>query len=254
MSGEIDQFLLITRLLHAGTSESMYEVQGETSFVRQVDPTLLSFRFGDGLLGSTRLIRRVVRLNREDDLRIRGLRQRITEAEKARPGMIVTSFGMALHKFQASHHSHTWWERIADLATAFEAALSGSDPSDVVLRLKTHSAALLATERDPASAIFNDVGLLYRLRSRLVHGGELRETQLKKIVLSISTVPDDAPFGVAVDHAVDRFADLVRRSLLARICLAADEEGEPSTWPLGTDGGVDENLADDATRRVWRSK
>src|SRR5207247_2487607 len=43
--------------------------------------------------------------------------------------------------------------------------------------------------------------------------------------------------------------DLVRRSLLARICLAS---GETSLWPLDTDTGVDAAMADDAVRSEWQ--
>jgi hypothetical protein len=164
--------------------------------------------------------------------------------------MVVTSFGMAIQRFQMSYHSYSWYDQIVDLATAFEASLSGKDKSDVMLRLRTRSAALLATEREPAAVIFDDVGLFYNLRSTLVHGGELKERDLSKTVRAISTVPSDAPFGLALGHAVDRLRDLVRRSLLARICLAGSEK---PIWHLGQDDGVDSKLSDDSTRNEWRS-
>jgi hypothetical protein len=46
--------------------------------------------------------------------------------------------------------------------------------------------------------------------------------------------------------------DLVRRSVLARICLAAD--GDDSLWSLPVDPSVDAALADDQTRVLWRSR
>lgn len=171
-------------------------------------------------------------------------------ADHERPGMAQTSFAMAVHKLQLSYHAHNWHEQIVDLATALEAALSGRHATDVVLRLRNRAAALLATERDPASAIFRDVGRLYSLRSTLVHGGEIKEKKLRKMVRRISTVPPDAPFGIALGHAVDRLRDLVRRALLARICLAT---GDAPFWPLGEDDGVDAALTDDDMRRTWRT-
>ena len=54
--------------------------------------------------------------------------------------------------------------------------------------------------------------------------------------------------GEAVAHAVDRLRDLVRRALLARICLAAED---PPLWRLGEDHGVDAQLADVSTRDKW---
>lgn len=91
-------------------------------------------------------------------------------------------------------------------------------------RLRFRVAALLATDDDPALALFRDVGLLYGLRSRLVHGGQIQEKDLRKDLGRISTVPAenfDYRFGVALGHAVDRMRDLVRRAILARLCLAA---------------------------------
>jgi hypothetical protein len=164
----------------------------------------------------------------------------------------MTSFGIALQKFQLSYHAHAWYEQLVDLATALEAALSGKDTTDVLLRLRNRAAALLATDRDPAHAVFADVGTLYSLRSSLVHGGELSEKQLRKLITRVSTVPRNAPLGTATGYAVDRMRDLVRRSVLARICLAAD--GDDSLWPLAEDPGVDAALADDDTRALWRRR
>ena len=158
---------------------------------------------------------------------------------------------MAKHKFQMSYHAHAWFEQLVDLSTAFEAALSGTDRTDVLLRLRTRASALLATDKDPAGAIFKDIGLLYELRSRLIHGTGLSERSLAKTAKSITAVPDDSMPGEAVAHAIDRLRDLVRRALLARICLAADD---PPLWRLGEDHGVDAQLADASTRDKWCAK
>lgn len=253
LEGRIERFLLLTRLLYAGTGSSIYEVQGETALVRRFSPTLVRFRGDSTVLSTTRMIRRTVRLRPADDERIEGLWNQLTIAEKERPGFVLTSFGMAVHKFQLSYHAHDWWEQVVDLATALEAALSGKDKTDVLLRIKTRASALLACDRDPASAIFRDVDLLYDLRSKLVHGGEISERELAKKIRGISTVPQNVGFGIARGHLVDRLRDLVRRSLLARVCLAADSENDP-TWPLGEDSGIDLKLADDEIRRIWRDR
>jgi hypothetical protein len=83
---------------------------------------------------------------------------------------------------------------------------------------------LLATDADPARAIFDDVNHLYRLRSKLVHGGQITQKELRKRIGLISTVPAESiehRFSVALGYAVDRMRDLVRRAILARLCLAA---------------------------------
>ena len=68
--------------------------------------------------------------------------------------------------------------------------------------------------------------------------------------MGISTVPDDAMFGVALAFAVDRMRDLVRRSFLARLCLAS---GTTPLWPFAQSTPIDAALADDTTRAHWRT-
>lgn len=66
--------------------------------------------------------------------------------------------------------------RLVDLATALEAALLGAEreTEGLTLRLRSRTSALLATDDDPARGLFDDVGLLYGLRSKLVHGGQIK--------------------------------------------------------------------------------
>jgi hypothetical protein len=115
-------------------------------------------------------------------------------------------------------------------------------------------AALLATADDPAKALFEDVGQLYGLRSKLVHGGQIKQAELRKKIARISTVPADAAdhrFGVALGYAVDRMRDLVRRAILARLCLAADPD---PLWPFDGHTALDATLADDTLRAGWRAR
>lgn len=250
LSGRIESFLFVARLLHAGTGNSLYEVQGETSLVRRFDPTLVRFRGSSASLLGPSMLRRTARLEPLDIGRFASLAKAIEAVEGEPQHMLLSSFSMSRHRFQMSYHAHAWYEQIVDLATALEAALSGIDKTDVVLRLKTRAAALLATGNDPAGAVFRDIGLLYGLRSSLVHGKPLKEKDLVKDAEKISTVPEGSPPGLAVAHIVDRLRDLVRRALLARICLATCE---PPLWNLGEDKGVDAELADTSTRAKWRS-
>ena len=66
------------------------------------------------------------------------------------------------------------------------------------------------------------------------------------------TAPEGSD-GIVMAQGVERLRDLVRRALLARICLAA---GEPPMWPLNAqdrdDSAVDVAMADDAERVRWR--
>ena len=250
LSDRIDLFMLATRLLGAGSCDSLSEVQGETTLVRRSAPTLKRFRGASSPFSLTSALRRTTRLEPLDTSRFRGLAESIAAAEQETQGMFVTSFRMATYKFQISYHAHSWDEQLVDLVTAFEAALSGTGTTDVLLRLKTRAAALLNTKHDPARAIFHDVGILYWLRSTLIHGGALAEKRLINRVKSITTVPDDEAGVLAIAYAVDRLRDLVRRALLARIALAACE---PPLWKLEQDDGVDAQLADASTRAHWWS-
>lgn len=250
LSQRIERFLLLVRLLKPGTSESMLEVQGETSPVREFKPIVARFRgAGPGFVSPTQLAARVITLGSEDIERVDGLGRLLADAQQLRPEMAFTSFGIAVQKFLASFHSHVWSEQIVDLATAFEAVLSGKANVDVTLRLKTRAATLLSTDLDPADKIFKDVGLIYELRSSLVHGGAMKKSALLNLVRKISTVPGDLRGGEAIAHAVERLRDLVRRSLLARVCLAT---GDTPLWPLGMDDGVDAAMVDDSRRGEWR--
>jgi hypothetical protein len=250
LSNRIERFLLLVRLLKPGTSESMFEVQGGTHSVREFSPTLVQFRgVGPSLMSPTQLATRVITLDQKDSPRVDGLERLLASAQREQPGMLFTSFAIAMHKFLLSFHAHAWHEQIVDLATAFEATMSGTAKDDVTLRLRMRAATLLATERDPTGKIFADVGLIYGIRSMLVHGGAIKTKDLLKIVRKVSTVPGDARDGEATAHLVERLRDLVRRSLLARICLAA---GSAPLWTLDNDAGVDTVMVDDTLRTTWR--
>lgn len=195
----------------------------------------------------------VGRLSGADERALSALGDLLDAVEVKREGMVATSFDVALGKFNRSHVPENAFEHLVDLATALEAILSGgeSDNEALTLRLKTRAAALLSSSRDPAKAIFDDVGVLYGLRSRLVHGGQIKEAELRKIVRRVSTVPAEAAFGVALAHAVDRIRDLVRRSILVRICLAYEPD---PPWPFSNTAPVDALLVEPDTRRLWQER
>lgn len=97
--------------------------------------------------------------------------------------------------------------------------------------------------------IFDDVKSLYNLRSRLVHGSRISEKDLRGMLGKISTVPTAAPLNTALMFAVDRISDLVRRAILARLCLAS---GADPLWRLEAREQVDAVFSDDDERARWR--
>jgi len=248
LSNKLERFLLLARLFSAGTVYSVFEVRGMTTLVSRLNPSMTEFR------GGRTLVRRTAWLNEQHGPAFEAIGELVEQADVKRDGMAATSFDVALRKFNASHHQGNPYEALVDLATALEAILAGGgrETEGVTLRLGTRAAALLAADGDPARAVFADVGLLYGLRSKLVHGGEIKERELRRKLGKISTMPEGAAkdtFGVAIGRAVDRMRDLVRRAILARLCLAADPD---PVWPFSGSTAVDAELSDDKTKAGWR--
>ena len=164
--------------------------------------------------------------------------------------MVFTSFSMAISRFAESYTTSDWDAQLLSLTTALEGAISGTDTTDVILRLKTRAAALLSEPDDPARVIFNDISKIYDLRSKLSHGGSYKVTTFQRLVHQVSTVADGAPLGLAIGQLIDRLRDIVRRAILARLCLSSVTE---PLWLLDADAGVDAALADDAAKSTWRA-
>lgn len=248
LSGRIDRFLLIGRLLYAGTYESAWQVVGASTLVSRLHPLYRPFE-KSGMPNI--LMQRVVEFSPEDAPAFAALGDFLDHAVVPRAKMVATSFDIALLNYIRSHREGDYYGRVIDLATALEAVLTGSDDETegVGLRLRSRAAALLWTECDPGRAIFNDVKNLYNLRSRLVHGARIAEKDLLRWLGAVSTVPEGAMYGVAFSFAVDRLRDLVRRAFLARLCLAA---GDAPLWPFETSAPVDAALSDETERASWR--
>ena len=249
LASRIDRFLLIARLLYAGTYQSAWQVTGASTLISRLRSPM--YRTFEKSSMPNLLMQRVIEFAPEHAPAITTLGDFIDLAVVKRDKMVATSFDIALGNYTRSHQQGNYYDRIINLATALEAILTGSDDETegVGLRLRTRAAALLWADTDPGRAIFNDVKNLYNLRSRLVHGARIAERDLLKWLKAVSTVPDDAGYGVAFSFAVDRLRDLVRRSFLARLCLASG--GDP-LWKFETSAPVDTALSDESERARWR--
>lgn len=217
LSTRLERFLLLARLLTAGTVQSVSEVSGMTTLIAPMNPQVHTFN--RGMLDT--LVRRTVRLTGDETLAFAALSEMIDSADIKRNGIVATSFDVALGKYNHSYSTSSPYEQLVDLATALEGILIGAENEGegLTLRLCTRTAALVAREDDPAITVFGDVKELYRLRSKLVHGGKITKQDLRKVFVRVSTVPDDDAehrFGVALAYAVDRMRDLVRRAILAQ--------------------------------------
>ncbi|ACU77744.1 hypothetical protein Caci_8931 [Catenulispora acidiphila DSM 44928] len=249
IEGDVDRFLLLARLLLAGTHQSCWEITGPASSVSKRYPA--HHVFGKGAMST--LMQRVVKLNTGHAPAFAALGGYLDAAKVKRAGKVTTTFDVALYRFNRAHEAHDDYEAIVDLATALEAVLisDGNETDAISLRLRGRAAALLVTEVDSGRAIFEDVGRLYKLRSKLVHGGSISEKDLRDITTGLSTAPSDMPPRVSLAFAVDRMRDLVRRAFLARLCLAAEPD---ALWPFGQEVPVDAMMADEHARDAWRQR
>ena len=248
LSREIDRFLLFVHLLYAATSQSHWLVYGTSKLISQMPPQYVLYKERS----ASALIRRTTVLSERDREPLDALGQIFADAGVKRAGMVTTSFDMAVHRYARTYDKDDVFDQIVDLATSLEAILTGNDQSTdaISLRLRSRASALLSTPDDSAESIFADIGLLYNLRSLLVHGGSIKEKDFKNIIMKISTVPGSDPFGIALARGVDRLRDLVRRSFLARIALG---DGDSPLWSLVADTAVDFALSSDDGRTRWRN-
>lgn len=240
---------MLTRLIYGATSQSHWQIAGATTSIARIDPQGKAFaKHGFG----PTFIQRVTTLDGSEGDAIEALNNLLHNTEVTRVGKLTTSLDMALDRFTRTYKNEDLFDCIVDLATALEAILLGGTKSndEIGLRLKTRAAALLTTDEDPGRRIFEDIGLLYGIRSKFVHGGSLKRAELEKSLKRLVPTNGTRTFAVTFALAVDRFRDIVRRAILARLALA---DGLSPLWPMGSDIPVDAMLADEETRQLWRS-
>ncbi len=162
---------------------------------------------------------------------------------------VIQPLDMAFLKYGGTFSAKRWGENVVDLTTALEASRSGTDKTDISLRVCTRAAALLATDDDNPSVIFGDLKILYDLRSNLVHGSAISRNTLDGWLTKLSIFREGDMPNMRIQRAVDRLRDLVRRAIVARLLLAAD-----GRWPLvGKLPPIDRIFADWEKSRQWRA-
>lgn len=250
LSNRLERFLLSVRLLTASTTQTNFQVCGTSRAIGPMRPVTSANH--SGAYGS--LVRRTAWLSLDDAPAIEAVSQMVRDAAVKRDGLVATSFDVALSNYNRSYKPADAFEQIVDLTTSLEALLADRNSTESLsLRLATRAALLLQTPQDSASALFHDVRRLYGLRSKLVHGAELSDKRLRTEVQGISTMPPDAArqrLGVALGLAVDRLRDIVRRTVLARLCLAS---GDEPLWRWGDDVAVEAEMLDPVVAERWRT-
>jgi hypothetical protein len=249
LTGRIERFLLLTRLIHGATTQSHWQITGATTPNSEAI-TVGSAFVQDGF--AFQFIQRTANVASGETQAFAALGNLLDSAQVARNKMFTTSFDMAMNRFTRTYSNNDLLDAFVDFATTMEAILvsGGSSNEDVGLRLRLRAAALLATDDDPSRKIFADVGRLYNIRSKLVHGGALAIKDLEKDLRNLVPNYESVGSRLALSFALDRFRDLARRAILARLALAS---GDKPLWPFDGDTPVDSEMADDEIRQTWRA-
>lgn len=156
---------------------------------------------------------------------------------------------IAIRRFGRSYREEVpWADKVLDLATALEASMGPRSKEEIALTLRTRVAHLLAhDDSEQAGAIYDDVQDLYILRSDIIHGRARVRKSMTQLATARGLPPD--PAGLNETHPMlDRWRDIVRRSICARLLLA-------DLWPLtGDEPDVDRALVRRSERDVWHEK
>jgi hypothetical protein len=244
----INDCIMGLRLASAGTVVNRAVVYGQPTAIRAYSPWSDENPFvGDFPIGE-----RLVSLSGALASSVAGLlgwyEQLTSDPKGATPSLLV-----AIDRYGSSYLGRSWRDVVIDLAIGLEAALIGtSDDEGISLRLKLRSALLLSTDGDDERTIYKDVGELYGLRSSLVHGTAIKPRLLEKLPTRVLAGRRSHFPGEQLVLIEDRWRDLLRRAILARLCLGLAPS--PLWGWRGTEPQVDSILLDSELRAVWRAR
>lgn len=244
---QINHLIAAIRLATGTTAHPVIDIEGEPERVRWLSPTITplpswGFRF----------VHRPVTLSKTDIPGLTHLALLIGTWEK-KTDWIATRIALGRLSRSLDGLTPGIADQVIDLAIGLEAALAGTDKSEISLRLRTRAAGILATDLDPPDAIYRDVKTLYDLRSTFVHGSSRRPKDVEKEIKKVSGVEVTTWPAEQYLLALDRWRDLLRRAILARIALTT----AAVRWTAGSHGrsqfDVDEFLLREKDRTAWRN-
>jgi hypothetical protein len=244
--GRVGRLLAAIRLATGSTAHAVIDIAGEPDRVRWISPSITPLP-GWGF----RFAHRPVTLAETDAQGLESLTSLMSAwGSDATWSAVRLAFGRLSRSLDG--HTPGLADQVVDLAIGLEAALSGTDTTEIGLRLRARAANILAADADPPEAIYRDVKTLYDLRSTIVHGGSLSAKAVDKAIRSVTGASAARwPAGQYL-LALDRWRDLLRRAVLARIALTTAEV----PWAAGAKRGggldVDEFLLRDTDRNAWR--
>ena len=241
------RLLTSIRLATAATAYALASVEGDVGCVRWIHPAITPIR-----AWGYRFAHRSAVLGPEEATAITGLMPVVEEIETDDAWVGVR---IALNRLNRSlaGQSPGVVDQVVDLAVGLEAALSGVDKTEIGLRLRSRAGALLATDEDSAESIYRDVKVLYELRSTYVHGSSLDQKSLNRMLAKVSAHRQAEWPAEQYLLVLDRWRDILRRAILARIALAEAEDGWPrSSRRAGLD--IDEVVLKPPAVERWRTE
>jgi hypothetical protein len=251
LNERIGKFALAIRLATGSTGPNRMVWMGEPSWIHVEMPEAHP-QVENQILGHWR---RVAAVKPEDLSGLVDLVALIGRAQEQSAGKgqkqgTVSAVSIALGRYSRSYAGLIWQDTVLDLATALEACFGPENKEEIGLTLRTRAAHLLGrNDAARADEIYGDLADLYDLRSDLIHGNaRFRHTpqELCDARGYAHTFPSDR-----LGALLDRWRDIVRRAIVARLLLADTRCGEP-LWPLrGNQVAVDRCLVRPDKREQW---
>jgi hypothetical protein len=256
LNNGMGRFMQALRLATAATSvermvwlgePSMIHVQSQEAWPQAEDGPIDSWwrrvatLTPDHLLGLRRLTATMDRLEAPSVAK---------QKKGALPAIVI-----AIRRYSRSHRLALWQDTVLELATALEACLGPSDKrQEIGLTLRTRAAHLLAhDDSEQAETIYRDLTDLYNMRSDIIHGNPEWTRTPEKLWT-------DRGYAHIFERdrthvLLDRWRDIVRRAITARLLLGDATLGDGALWPLsGEEPPVDRLLTRRDRRDEWRAR
>jgi Apea-like HEPN len=176
-------------------------------------------------------------------------------SEARRKKGALSAIVIAIRRYSRSHRTQLWQDAVLELATSLEACLGPRNrDQEIGLTLRTRATHLLAhDDSEQAETIYRDLTDLYNLRSDIIHGNPEWTKTPEKLWSERGYMH---LFERDRMHALlDRWRDIVRRTITARLMLGDATLGAGALWPLvGEEPPVDRYLARRDRRDEWRAR
>jgi len=157
---------------------------------------------------------------------------------------------IAMRRFRSSY-GEPFLDGLVDLTIAMEALFGPKEGEELTHRLRLRAAFLLGRGDEEARTIYRQVGTLYDIRSRVLHGRAFAERDYRRWLTRLTghRFARFEPVGDVVERAVAIARELVRRSIVGAVGMSQNRVGAPA-WPLPDT--LDQDMATPRGKSIWR--